>query len=59
MANPIRLYFDEDAQRTSLIRALRARQFDILTANEANQVGISDAEQLAFASSQNRAIFTF
>ena len=59
MANPIRLYLDEDAQRNSLIRALRARQFDVLTASEAGQVGVSDAEQLAFASSQDRAIFTF
>jgi hypothetical protein len=59
MADPIRLYLDEDAQRTSLVRALRARQIDVLTANEAGQVGLSDADQLAFAISQNRTIFTF
>jgi hypothetical protein len=59
MAESIRLYLDEDAQRKSLVRALRARQFDVLTANEAEMVGISDAEQLVFAANQNRVIFTF
>lgn len=59
MADPIRLYLDEDAQRTSLIRALRARQIDVLTASEAEQIGMPDATQLAFAVSQNRTIFTF
>jgi hypothetical protein len=49
MADPIRLYLEEDAQRTSLLRALRARQFDVLTANEAGHIGLSDADQLAFA----------
>jgi hypothetical protein len=59
MPDSVRLYLDEDAQRTSLVRALRARQIDVLTANEAGQVGLSDADQLAFAVSQNRTIFTF
>lgn len=59
MADPIRLYLDEDAQRTSLVRALCARRVDVLTANEAGKVGISDAEQLAFAASQKRTVFTF
>jgi hypothetical protein len=59
MAEPIRLYLDEDAQRTSLVRALRARRIDVLTANEAGKIGISDAEQLAFAVSLDRTVFTF
>lgn len=50
---------DEDAQRASLVRALRARQIDVLTANVASQTGISDTEQLAFAASQKRTIFSF
>jgi hypothetical protein len=54
MADPIRLYLDEDAQRTSLVRALRARRIDVLTASEAGKIGISDADQLAFAASQVR-----
>ena len=59
MADRIRLYFDEDAQRTTLVRALRARQVDVLTASEASTIGMSDAEQLEFAASRNRTIFTF
>ena len=59
MVNPVHLYLDEDAQRTSLVRALRARQVDVSTANESERVGVSDADQLAFAVSQNRVIFTF
>lgn len=35
MADRVCLYLDEDAQRTTLVRALRARQVDILTATEA------------------------
>jgi len=54
MAEPIRLYLDEDAQRTSLVRALRARQIDVLIANETDNIGISDRAQLAFAVSQTR-----
>ena len=59
MANSIRLYLDEDAQRASLVRALRARQIDVLTANEANRGGLSDADQLSYASTNNRTVFTF
>ena len=59
MADPIRLYLDEDSQRASLIRALTARQVDVLTANQANLIGVSDEKQLHFASSQSRTIFTF
>ncbi len=59
MADLIRLYLDEDAQRTSLVRALRARQIDVLTANESKMVGVSDTEQLAFVASKNRVMFTF
>jgi hypothetical protein len=59
MADSIQLYLDEDAQRASLIRALRARQIDIVTASETGMIGVPDADQLAFAASQNRTIFTF
>lgn len=59
MADQIRLYLDEDAQRISLVRALRARRVDVLTANEAGKVGFSDADQLVFAASLGRTVFTF
>lgn len=59
MIDTIPLYLDEDAQRASLVRALRARKIDVLTANEAGQVGVSDDRQLAFSTAQERVIFTF
>lgn len=36
MSERIKLYLDEDAQRTDLIQALRARQIDVATVSEAN-----------------------
>jgi hypothetical protein len=59
MASQLRLYLDEDAQQASLVRALRARQVDVLTAQEAGTIGLSDARQLARAVEEGRAIFTF
>ncbi len=59
MAEPIRLYLDEDTIRWALIQALRARNIDVLTAQEAAQMSVSDQAQLAFATAQNRTIFTF
>ncbi|MDY0018759.1 MAG: DUF5615 family PIN-like protein [Anaerolineae bacterium] len=55
----IQLYLDEDAQRASIIRALRARQVDVITAAEAGLLGCSDEAQLVYASEQQRTIFTF
>jgi hypothetical protein len=59
MAESIRLYLDEDAQRTALIRALRARHIDVFTATEAGNVGLLDKAQLEFATALNRTIFSF
>jgi hypothetical protein len=59
MSNPVRLYLDEDAQRASLVRALRGRQYDVLTSSDAQKAGANDAEQLIFAISQQRTVFTF
>ncbi len=55
----IRLYLDEDTISRALIRALRARNIDVLTAHEAKQMGVPDETQLAFATQENRVIFTF
>jgi hypothetical protein len=54
-----RLYLDEDAQRAALARALRARQIDVLTANEAGRIALSDEAQLRYAVSMDRTVFTF
>lgn len=59
MTEPIKLYLDEDAISRALIRALRARGIDLLTAQEAKRIGVSDEAQLAFAAARSRTIFTF
>lgn len=59
MARVIRLFLDEDAQRTALVRALKARYIDVLTANESGRTGLSDEEQLAYAAQSGRTLLTF
>jgi predicted nuclease of predicted toxin-antitoxin system len=56
---PIRLYLDEDAINRALIKALRSRNIDILTAQEAERMEASDQEHLDYATSLNRTVFTF
>jgi predicted nuclease of predicted toxin-antitoxin system len=53
----IRLYLDEDVN-VLLADMLRARGFDVTTTREAGQIGKSDGEQLAFATSREQAILT-
>jgi uncharacterized protein with PIN domain len=52
------LYHDEDALQGALVRELRRRGFDCVTANEAGMRGRADAEQLAFATSEGRVLYT-
>ena len=59
MPEPIKLYLDEDAQRNSLVRALRARGIDVMTAMEADLLGRSDQENLIYAAAQGRTLFSF
>ena len=59
MTDRIRLYLDEDTINRALIAGLRARNVDVLTAQEAGRIGASDETQLAFAASEQRTIFTF
>lgn len=59
MSKRIKLYLDEDAQRTDLVQALRARQIDVATVSEANLLGQADDVQLRYATGQGRVIFTF
>jgi len=54
----IRLYLDEDVQR-GVAAALRGRGFDAISAHEVGRWGRSDAEQLAYAAADQRALFTF
>lgn len=54
---PIRYYFDEHV-RAAIVGYLRSRGIDVLTAQEAGRANrrIADAEQLSFATEQNRIL---
>ncbi len=54
----VRLYFDRHIM-TRLAVDLRGRGYDVLTAEEAGKDTVSDEEQLAFATAENRATLTF
>lgn len=56
---PIRLYLDEDAMDDDLVQALRLRGVDVETALDAHLAGRSDDEQLAYAVSVGRTLYTF
>ncbi len=56
---PIRLYLDEDAMDDDLVQALRLRGVDVETVLDANLVAHSDEEQLAYAASVGRTLYTF
>jgi len=53
-----RLYLDEDVFKT-VGPALRARGFDVVSVHSLHHYGWSDAEHLACAATEERAIFTF
>jgi len=53
------LYFDEDSMDQALIIALRARGVDVITAADAEMLGVSDLEQLDYAKLQKRVLFSF
>lgn len=59
MNDRIKLYLDEDAQRTDLIQALRARHIDIETVSEVGLLGQTDEVQLRYAITQERVLFSF
>jgi len=42
----IRLYLDEDSMREGLVRALRSRGVDVLTAREAQLIAARSAEDM-------------
>jgi len=53
-----KLYLDEDVPE-AVGTALRLRGYDVVTVKVAGRKGLSDIEQLKYASSQDRALFTF
>lgn len=54
----IRLYIDEDSQDQALLRALRARYVDVITVKETQTEGLIDIEQLRFATTQRRVLYS-
>jgi len=55
----IRLYLDEDSMRRSLVRALRARGVDVITALDAGMIERGDPAHLAYAAARDRVLCTF
>ena len=52
------LYVDEDAAEHAVLESLRSRGIDVLTVLEAGLTSATDEEQLDFATSQGRSIYT-
>jgi hypothetical protein len=57
--NPLKIYFDEDAMDSDLVAALRSRGVEAVTALDAGLIGKTDGEQLAFATEEECALYTF
>lgn len=54
----IALYLDEDSIRHALVRGLRANGIDVLSTLEAGRLGAEDEDQLRFAVTERRTIYT-
>jgi predicted nuclease of predicted toxin-antitoxin system len=57
MTDKIRFHLDENVSN-SIAEGLRRRGIDVTTTPEIGLIAASDAQQIAFALSQNRVIFT-
>jgi uncharacterized protein with PIN domain len=57
MAESIQYYTDEHVAK-AVVRGLRRRGVDVLSAPEANMLGATDDEHLQLATQQGRVIFT-
>lgn len=53
-----RFYIDEDALITALVQALHSRGVDVVTANEIGLDGYPDDQQLEYATSQGRVLYS-
>lgn len=58
MAESLRFYFDQHIQGAVAL-GLRLRGIDVLTAQEAGRCGLTDADQLQFATTEERAVMTY
>jgi hypothetical protein len=57
VADPVRFYFDQH-MRKAVAAALRRRGVDVSTAHEAGRCGLSDEDQLRFATAEGRVVVT-
>ena len=55
----LRLYLDEDAMDGELVRGLRSREIDVITAADAGMICRKDEEHLNLATAQIRALYSF
>jgi len=53
----INLYLDEDVPEAIAV-VLRLRGYDVMIVSEAGRKGLTDVEQIKYATSENRTIFT-
>jgi predicted nuclease of predicted toxin-antitoxin system len=58
VAEPIRFYFDQHVQG-AVAQGLRLRALDVLTAQDAGRCGLPDADQLQFATTEERVMATY
>ncbi len=54
----IQLYLDEDSMDRDLIRALQARGMDVKSVHDTQMAGYSDAQQLEYAASHGRVLYS-
>ena len=54
----IRLYMDEDSMREALVKALRTRGVDVVTASDERMIHRDDADHLDYATKQGRVLVT-
>ena len=52
-------YLDEDAMSRRLIQAMRSRGLNVLSVSEAGLIHRSDDTHLAYATQQNRVLYSF
>ena len=57
--NRLRLYVDEDAMDGDLVRGLRSRGIDLVTAAEPGMIRRKDEEHLSVATVQGRTLYSF
>jgi predicted nuclease of predicted toxin-antitoxin system len=58
VADPIRYFFDQHMP-SAVAHGLHLRVIDVLTAQDAGRCGLADADQLQFATAEERVMVTY